>query len=83
MNYQHIAEDLITRTERAVEQVARLAVDTGITFNVTDVVDAVERALPAGYPKPEGDDGVAERRSVIESMARDILTGSMYDDTAS
>jgi hypothetical protein len=80
MDYQHIAEDLITRTEHAVEQVASLAVDTGVTFKVTDVVDAVERALPAGYPKPEGDDGVAERRNVIEQMAQDILSGAMYED---
>jgi hypothetical protein len=82
MNYQHIANDLIARTERAVEQVARLAVDTGVTFKVADVVDAVERGLPSGYPKPEGDDGVAERRSLIERMAQDILSGDMYEDPA-
>ena len=81
MNPQHIAEDLITRTERAVEQVARLAVDTGVTFKVTDVVDAVERGLPAGYPMPE-DGGAAERRNTIESMAQDILSGDMYEDPA-
>jgi hypothetical protein len=82
MDAQHIAEDLITRTEQAVEQVARLAVDTGVTFKVADVVDAVERGLPSGYPKPEGDDGAAERRSVIEQMAQDILSGAMYEDPA-
>lgn len=82
MNYQHIANDLIARTERAVEQVAHLAVDTGVTFKVADVVDTVERGLPAGYPKPEGDAGVAERRSVIERMAQDILSGDMYEDPA-
>ena len=82
MDYQHLAEDLITRTERAAEQVTRLAVDTGVTFKVTDVVDAVERGLPTGYPKPEGDEGIAERRNVIEQMAQDILTGAMYEDPA-
>lgn len=78
MNYQHFANDLIARTEQAVEQVARLAVDTGVTFKVVDVVDAVERALPAGYPK--GDDGVAGRRNIVEQMAQDILSGAMYED---
>jgi len=80
MNYQHIANDLISRTEQAVEQVAWLAVDTGVTFKVADVVDAVERGLPAGYPK--GDDGVAGRRSIVEQMAQDILSGAMYEDPA-
>lgn len=82
MNAEHIAYDLINRTEHAVEQVAHIAVDTGITFKVTDVVDAVERDLPTGYPKPEGDAGAAERRNTIESMAQDILSGAMYEDPA-
>ena len=82
MNYQHIAEDLIARTERAVEQVCRLAVDTGVTFKVPDVVDAVERGLPSGYPEPTAE-GAPTRRDVIKSMAEDIFSGAMYDDTAS
>lgn len=79
MSYEHIARDLIARTERAVEQVAQLAVDTGVTFKVGDVVDSVERALPEGYPAPTVG-GAPTRRDVIESMAQDILSGAMYDD---
>ncbi|MYS86638.1 hypothetical protein [Embleya scabrispora] len=44
--------DPIARTERAVEDVAHSAVDSGITFEVTDVVDAAEPALPGGLPAP-------------------------------
>ncbi|MFD3556856.1 hypothetical protein ACFWWA_32835 [Streptomyces goshikiensis] len=44
--------DLIARTERAVESVAHLAVDSQITFKIDDIVDAVERALPTSYPAP-------------------------------
>jgi hypothetical protein len=79
---QRIAEDLIARTEQAVEQLCHLAVDTGVTFKVADIVDAVERGLPAGYPKPEGDDGADERRIVIEQMAQDFLSGAMYEHQA-
>ncbi|MET8401415.1 hypothetical protein [Streptomyces sp900116325] len=81
MIYQSLAEDLIARTERAVEQVAGLAAHTGITFKVTDVVDAVERDLPAAYPAPTAE-GALTRRDVIESMAEDILTGAIYEDHA-
>lgn len=70
--------DLIARTERAVETVAHLAVDSGITFQVEDVVDAVERDLPAGYPAPAL--GETTRRDVIMQMARDILSGDIYEE---
>ncbi|MET9516415.1 hypothetical protein [Streptomyces sp. NPDC002994] len=80
MDYQALAKDLIARTETAVQQVAGLASETGITFKVTDVVDAVERDLPPGYAMPK--DGVTGRRNTIESMANDILTGAMYEDHA-
>ncbi|MET9506893.1 hypothetical protein ABZX62_00145 [Streptomyces flavidovirens] len=81
MDLQALARDLITRTHRAVEQVAGLAAHSGITFKVTDVVDAVERELPPGYPAPTAQ-GSLTRRDVIESMANDILTGAMYEDHA-
>ncbi|MFD7763618.1 hypothetical protein [Streptomyces microflavus] len=70
--------DLIARTEQAVETVAHLAVDSGITFQVEDIVDAVERDLPAGYPAPTV--GVTTRRDVITQMARDILSGDIYEE---
>ncbi|MEU6098423.1 hypothetical protein [Streptomyces sp. NPDC047079] len=79
MDLQTLAADLITRTEKAVEQVAGLSAHTGITFKVTDVVDAVERDLPADYPAPTAE-GALTRRDVIASMAEDILTGAIYAD---
>ncbi|MFJ4717445.1 hypothetical protein [Streptomyces sp. NPDC088785] len=75
---QSLARDLIARTERAVETLARIAVDTGITFEITDVVDAVERGLPAAYPAPTT--GEETRRDLIARMAADILTGEMYQE---
>lgn len=76
--YESLALDLIARTERAVEDVARLSTDTDITFQVKDIVDAVERGLPADYPAPAA--GPATRRDMIARMARDILSGDMYED---
>lgn len=81
MNLEALAVDLITRTEKAVEQVAGLAAHTGIAFKVTDIVDAVERDLPANYPAPTAQ-GELTRRDVITSMANDILTGAIYEDHA-
>ncbi|MFF8829354.1 hypothetical protein [Streptomyces sp. NPDC015131] len=78
VNYQSLASDLIARTERAVEGVAHIAADTDITFRVDDIVDAVERGLPAGYPAPTMGD--VSRRDMIAEMARDILSGEMYKD---
>ncbi|MFB8120560.1 hypothetical protein ACFQ6U_13970 [Streptomyces sp. NPDC056465] len=69
--------DLIARTEKAVETVAHLAVDSGITFQVEDVVDAVERDLPAGYPAPTV--GETTRRDVITQMAQGILSGDIHE----
>lgn len=81
MELQALAMDLITRTEKAVEQVAGLAAHTGITFKTSDVVDAVERDLPADYPAPTAE-GALTRRDVITSMAEDILSGAIYEDQA-
>ncbi|MFE7947382.1 hypothetical protein [Streptomyces sp. NPDC057426] len=81
MNYQALAVDLIARTERAVEQVAGLSAHTGITFKVTDIIDAVERDLPSDYPAPAVE-GPLGRRDLIKSMAEDILSGAMYGDHA-
>ncbi|MCX5278128.1 MULTISPECIES: hypothetical protein [Streptomyces] len=75
---ESLTRDLIARTERAVETVAHLAVDTEITFKIEDIADAVERELPIGYPEPTT--GEMTRRDVITQMARDILTGEMYED---
>ncbi|KDN73939.1 hypothetical protein DF19_41845 [Streptomyces olindensis] len=79
MSYEALAMDLIARTEKAVEQVAGLSAHTGITFKTSDVVDAVERDLPADYPAPTAE-GALTRRDVIASMAEDILTGAIYAD---
>ncbi|MEV8546260.1 hypothetical protein [Streptomyces sp. NPDC051572] len=81
MDVQELALDLITRTEKAVEQIAGLSAHTGITFKTADVVDAVERDLPADYPAPTTE-GALTRRDVITSMAEDILSGAIYEDQA-
>ncbi|MDW8478327.1 hypothetical protein R3L02_42015 [Streptomyces scabiei] len=78
MDYESLALDLIARTEWAVESVAHLAVGTDITFRIGDIVDAVERELPESYPEPTV--GELTRRDVITQMARDILSGEMYED---
>ncbi|MCX5203897.1 hypothetical protein OG897_20870 [Streptomyces sp. NBC_00237] len=77
-DYEALAVDLLHRTERAVETVASLAVDTGITFKVDDIVQRVEDELPANYP--DATTGDRTRRDVIAEMARDILSGEAYDD---
>jgi hypothetical protein len=79
MNHEALAMDLITRTKKAVEQVAGLSAHAGIGFKVTDIVDAVERNLPSDYPVPTAE-GATTRRDVIASMAQDILTGALYED---
>ncbi|QLJ06725.1 hypothetical protein HZZ00_37460 (plasmid) [Streptomyces sp. NEAU-sy36] len=76
-DYESLVRDLIARTERAVEDVARLAVDTGVTFKVDDIVDAVERGLPAGYPAPTT--GEVTRRDIIGQMAQGIVSGEIYE----
>ncbi|MFE4496077.1 hypothetical protein ACFRKD_26850 [Streptomyces niveus] len=78
VDYESLAMDLIARTERAVENVAHLAIDTQITFKIEDIVDAVERDLPPGYP--ESTTGEMTRRDVITQMAQEILSGEMYKD---
>ncbi|MEU8481073.1 hypothetical protein [Streptomyces hygroscopicus] len=75
-----LALDLIARTEGETENVARLAVDTNITFSIEDIVDAVERGLPADYPAPTN--GHATRRDMIAQIAQDILSGALYEETS-
>jgi hypothetical protein len=72
-----ILKDLIARTEKAVESIAGLSAHTGITFKVTDIVDAVERDLPANYPAPTGN---PTRQGLIAIIAQDILSGEIYED---
>jgi hypothetical protein len=75
-----LTRDLIARTERAVEAIARLAVDTQITFTVDDVVDMVEDGLPVGYAAPTA--GGLTRRDVIAQMAQRILSGELYEENS-
>ncbi|MFH0246587.1 hypothetical protein ACGRHY_30125 [Streptomyces sp. HK10] len=75
-DYETLARDLISRTEAAVHDIATLAVDTGVTFQIEDIVQKVEDGLPASYPAPTT--GGVTRRDVIADMARDILSGAMY-----
>lgn len=77
LQYDALAVDLIRRTEAALGVVAALAIDTGITFQISDVVQKVEDDLPADYPAPTA--GNMTRAEVIEAMAQDILTGEMYE----
>lgn len=73
-----LALDLFERTERAVESFCHLAVDTGITFKVSDISQMVEAHLPPGYPAPTT--GSRTRRDMIEWIASDIITGDAYED---
>lgn len=72
-----LASDLIARTEAAVRKVAELAVDTGITFDVADIVRCVEDDLPPGYPEPTRG---GTRPEKIGRIVADILSGDMYED---
>jgi hypothetical protein len=78
MDHEELALDLIGRTEAAVHCVASLAVDTGVHFKIDDIVQRVEDDLPGGYPDARND--TMSRREVIAGMARDILSGEMYED---
>jgi hypothetical protein len=53
-------------------------VDTGVHFKIDDIVQRVEDDLPGGYPDARND--TMSRREVIAGMARDILSGEMYED---
>lgn len=69
---QALAADLIARTEKTTASICHLAADTGIPFTATDIVEAVERALPPGYPHPTW--GTGTRYDAITDLAQDILT---------
>jgi glycerol kinase len=75
-SYEALALDLTRRTERTVERFARLAVDTGVTFQVADIVQAVEDDLPADYPAPTR--GPATRVDLITQVVRDVLSGEAF-----
>ncbi|WP_274912150.1 hypothetical protein [Streptomyces sp. WZ-12] len=78
-DYDTLVHDLIRRTEAAVDVIAPIAVDTGITFQIEDIVRKVEDGLPPDYPEAAiGNDWT--RRDVIAAMARDLFSGDMYDD---
>ncbi|MFK0295124.1 hypothetical protein ACIQU6_32280 [Streptomyces sp. NPDC090442] len=77
--YDALAHDLIRRTEAVVAVIAPIAVDTGITFQIEDIVQKVEEGLPPNYPEALITDGWT-RQDVITAMARDMLSGEMYND---
>ncbi|MEV0889520.1 hypothetical protein AB0J03_37785 [Streptomyces microflavus] len=49
----------------------------GVTFTVDGIEDAVERRLPESYATPTT--GGMSRRDLIAQMARNILSGTMYN----
>lgn len=57
--------------------VLHLARASGITFTVQDVVDVVERDLPARYPSPTAEG--ASRRALLVEMAQAVLSGELYE----
>lgn len=77
--YDELAADLLSRCEAGVEQVCRIAVETGISFKVADIVRAVEDKLPDSYPEP-AETGIEGRRQMIQRVVQDIITGEMYED---
>ncbi|GAU70621.1 fibronectin-binding protein [Streptomyces sp. NBRC 110611] len=72
--YEALAVDLLRRTESSIDAIAGLAVDTGITFTVDDIVQRVEDELPEGYPECTA--GAMSRRDVVAEMARDLLSSA-------
>lgn len=76
MDHHALTRDLLIRTENAVGNVCHAAVDTGITFQVSDITDAVLRGLPMDYPQPAD---VSLLRAMIDDMAQAIMSGDAYD----
>ncbi|NEA63901.1 hypothetical protein [Streptomyces sp. SID12488] len=76
--YEALAVDMLRRTETAIDTIAGLSVDTGITFKISDIVQRVEDELPADYP--ESSTGDYTRRDMLAEMARDLLSGEAYDE---
>ncbi|MTA13926.1 MAG: hypothetical protein F2534_15105 [Actinobacteria bacterium] len=72
MNYELLAADLLDRTRDALVKICQLAVDTGITFKVDDVVQMVEDDLPGWYPAPTAP-GAPSRRDMVATMTADLL----------
>ncbi len=70
--YEHLAADLFSRCEAGVEQICHLAVDTGITFQISDIVRAVENDLPVDYSMP-AESGAEGRRQMIERIVKDMF----------
>ena len=70
--------DLIARTEKAVASVAGQAAHTGAPFTIEDIVDAVERDLPEGYPTGTTLPGPS-RRDAITRIAEDVVKDYMVD----
>lgn len=75
-----IVRDLIARTENAVASVAGLSAHTGATFRVEDVVNTVERGLPADYPVPTTGD--VTRRDLITRIVQDMLEGETIGEAS-
>ncbi|MBC9718995.1 hypothetical protein H9Y04_41360 [Streptomyces sp. TRM66268-LWL] len=66
-----LTRDLFERIASALMDVAYVANETGVSFTTGDVVDKVERALPADYPVPE--QWTMTRRHMILSMAAELM----------
>lgn len=77
-DYDALAVDLLNRTTSAIDTIAGLSVDTGISFKISDIVQRVEDELPEGYPDATA--GSATRRDVIAEITRDLLSGEARDD---
>ncbi|MFE7659780.1 hypothetical protein [Streptomyces celluloflavus] len=48
-----------------------------MTFTINDIVDVVERELPAGYPAPTVG---ATRRDLIGQIAQSVLSEELYEN---
>ncbi|MFK0295455.1 hypothetical protein ACIQU6_33990 [Streptomyces sp. NPDC090442] len=70
--------DLMRRTESALEDVAHLAIDTEVSFQIDDVVRLVVDRLPADYPLRSAE--LWDCEPVIANMARDLLSGEAYEE---
>ncbi|UQI45924.1 hypothetical protein M1P56_16955 [Streptomyces sp. HU2014] len=75
-DYEGLLFTLVVLTEQAVESIAQLSIDAGITFEIDDIVDAVERKLPADYGVHTKGDVTC--RDLIAKIAQSFLSGEIY-----
>jgi len=77
---ESLSHDLYDRTEAGFWEMMHVVVDSGVTLDIRDIAEHVERSLPRGYPRfaPEAPKSM---RDVIIEMIRDIRARLDEPDT--